>query len=105
MNIVNAIASSKPKPIKGKRKIDKIKFLNEQIKAANENTENLLLGEFNSDLKEILNKRLIFNTTIVNEEIVIDRIIGAINNPYSDEYWIEHTPVINYFMLRLENGR
>ena len=40
---------------KEKRKIDKMKFINEQIKAANENTENLMLGNFNFDLKLILN--------------------------------------------------
>ena len=47
MHIVKAITTAKPKPIKAKRKIDKMKFLNEQIRAANENTENLMLGEFN----------------------------------------------------------
>ena len=36
---------------KEKRKIDKMKFINEQIKAANENTENLMLGNFKFDLK------------------------------------------------------
>ena len=40
---------------KEKRKIDKMKFINEQIKAANEKTENLMLGNFNFDLKLILN--------------------------------------------------
>ena len=49
MHIVKAIATAKPKPMKAKRKIDKMKCLNEQIKAANENTENLMLGEFNLD--------------------------------------------------------
>ena len=41
----------------------------------------------------------------MDEEIIIDRIIDAINNPYNDEYWIEHKPGTNYFKLRLENGR
>ena len=49
MHIVKAIATAKPKPIKAKRKIDKMKFLNEQVRATNENTENLMLGEFNFD--------------------------------------------------------
>ena len=90
---------------KEKRKIDKMKFINEQIKAANENTENLMLGNFNFDLKLILNKRVIFYTTIIDEEMIIDKIIDAINNPYNDEYWIEHKLGTNYFTLRLENGR
>ena len=39
VNIVNEIASAKPKPIKAKRKLDKMRFVNEQlITAANKNT-------------------------------------------------------------------
>ena len=68
-----------------------MKNINDQIMAANENTENLMLGEFNFDTKKILNKT--------------DRITDAINNPYNDEYWIEHKPGINCFTLRLEDGR
>ena len=36
-----------------------------------------MLGNFNFDQKTILNKRLIFGTTIIDEEIIID----AINDP------------------------
>ena len=35
-----------------------MKFINEQIKVANENTKNLMLGNFNFDPKLILNKDL-----------------------------------------------
>ena len=91
--------------LKQKEKIDKMKFINEQIKDANENTKNLMLGNFNFDPKLILNKRHIFDTTIIDQQIIIDRIIDAINNTYNDEYWIEHKPGTNYFTLRLENGR
>ena len=38
VNIVNGIATAKPKPIKAKRKTDKMKFIYEQLRAANENT-------------------------------------------------------------------
>ena len=75
------------------------------MKAANENTENLMLDNFNFDPKLILNKRLIFDTTIIDQEIIIDRIIDAINNPYNKEYWLEHKPGTNYFTLKLENRR
>ena len=64
-----------------------------------------MLGEFNFDPKRILNKTLIFDTSIIVEEIIIDRIIDAINDPFSDKYWIEHKPGINHFTLRLEDGR
>ena len=74
-----------------------MKNINEQIKAANENTENLRLGEFNFDPKRILNKTLMFDTTVISEEIIIGRIIDAINDPYNDKHWIEHKPGTNYF--------
>ena len=51
-----------------------------------------MLGNFNFDPKTILNKRLIIDTTIINEEIIIDKIIEAINDPYNEKYWIEHRP-------------
>ena len=82
-----------------------MKNINDQIRASNENTENLMLGEFNFDPKEILHKKLIFDTTIIDEEMIIHRIIDAINDPFNDKYWIEHKPGKNYFTLRLENGR
>ena len=31
-----------------------------------------MLGEFNLDQKEILNKKLIFNTAIIDEEIITE---------------------------------
>ena len=105
VDIVNEIASAKLKPIKAKRKIDKMKFINEQIKTANENTENLMVGNFNFDPNLILNKRLTFDMTILDEEIIIDRIIDAIKKPYNHKYWIEQKSETNYFTSRLENGR
>ena len=44
--------------LKQKENIDKMKFINEQIKVANENTKDLMLGNFNFDPKLILNKDL-----------------------------------------------
>lgn len=35
---------------------------------------------------------LIFDTTIINEEIIIGRIIDAIGDKYNDKYYIEHNP-------------
>ena len=39
-----------------------MKNISDQIMAANENTENLMFGEINFDLKQKLNKKLIFDT-------------------------------------------
>ena len=52
--------------VKSKRKIDKMKNINNQIRAANKNTENPMLREFISDPKQIFNKILIFDATIVD---------------------------------------
>ena len=82
-----------------------MKNINNQIKPTNENTKNLILGQFNFDPKEILNKTLIFDTVMIDEEIIIDRITDAINDPFNDKYWIEHKPGRNYFTLRLEDGK
>ena len=38
-----------------------MKNINNQIRAANENTENLMLGEFNFDPKRIINKTYIWH--------------------------------------------
>ena len=106
VHFIKEVSSTKPKKlVKVKRNIDKMKNINDQIRAANENTKNLMLGKINFDPKEILNKKFIFDTTIIDEEIIIDRIIGAINDSFNDRHRIEHIPGRNYFTLRLEDGR
>ena len=105
-NFIKKISSTKPKkPAKAKRNMDKMKIMNDQIWAENENTENLMLGEFNFDLKEILNKKRICDTTIIDNEIIIDRINDAIDDLFNNRYWIEYKPGTKYFTLRLENRR
>ena len=49
-----------------------MKNINNQIRAAKENTENLMLGEFNFHPKQILNKILILYITLIREEIKIE---------------------------------
>ena len=91
--------------VKTKTNTDKMKNINRKTKAANENTRNLMIGKFNFDPREILNKTLIFDSSMVDEEVIIDRIIDAINDPFNDKYWIEHKAGTNYFTLRLEDGK
>ena len=105
VHTINEIASAKPKLIISKRKLDKMKLINEQTKAPKKNTQNLILGEFNFDPKQLLNKRLIFDTLIIEKDIIIDRTINAIGKPYDNKYWIEHKPGTKCFTLRLENER
>ena len=74
VTVVKRAASAKLKIlVKTKTNTDKMKNINRKTKAANENTRNLMVGEFNFDPKEILNKTLIFDTAMVNEEVIIDR--------------------------------
>ena len=74
-------------------------------KLQKKNTQNLILGEFNFDPKQLLNKRLIFDTSIIEKDIIIDRIINAIANSYDNKYWMEHKPGAKCFTIRLENER
>ena len=64
-----------------------------------------MIGEFNFDRKEILNKTLTSDISMVDEEVIIDRIIDAINDLFNDKYEIEHKPATNYFTLKLEDGK
>ena len=82
-------------------------IITNQIKKSVDNTSLMMAGEFNFSPKTMLNKRLIFDTTIVDKETIIDKIIEGLNDTYldNDKYWIEHEPGSNYFTLRLEDGR
>ena len=42
---------------------------------------------------------------MVDEEVIIDKIIDAINDPFNDKYWIEHKRGTNCFTLTLEDGK
>ena len=64
-----------------------------------------MLGEFNFIPKNILNKTMIFDTSKIEQEIIMNRIIDAINDKTNDKFYIEHQTGSNYFTLRRENGR
>ena len=64
-----------------------------------------MLGEFNFDLKEILNKKRICDTTIIDNDIIIDRINEPVDDLFNNRYWTEHKPGTKYFTLRLEDRR
>lgn len=82
-----------------------MKNINRQIEAVANNTNKVLLGEFNFSPKNILNKTQVFDSSIVGEETIMDRIIDAINNKNNDKFYIEHEPGSKHFMLRIEYGR
>ena len=82
-----------------------IKNINRQIEIGADNTNKFMLAEFNFSSKNILNKTLIFDTSKIDQEIIMDRITDAINDKNNDEFYIKHQPGSNYFALRKENGR
>ena len=69
MNLVNEIA-------KPKKNTDRIKKAN---------TKKLMIGDFNFDQKKKLNKTLLFDASTVDEEVIIDKIIDGINDPFHDK--------------------
>ena len=73
---------------------------NDQIEAAINNFSMLMDDEFNFNPQKMLNKKLIFDISMVGEETITD-------DPYleNDKYWIEHEPGPDYFTLRLKDGR
>ena len=108
VHFLKEVVNAKPKKItKPKKKIDKMKLMTDQTEASLGNTSLFMLGEFNFSPKQILNKKLIFDTTIIDKETIMDKIIQDLNDPFleNDKYWIEHESGSNYFTLRLEDGR
>ena len=108
LHFVSEVASVKPKHTsKTKKRIEKMRLTNDQVEAAINNSSILMDGEFNFSPQKVLNKKLIFDISMVNKETIIDKIIEGLDDPYleNDKYWIEYELGSSYFMLRLEVGR
>ena len=82
---------------------NKMKNIEGQI--GRDNVSKLMRGEFDFSPKKILNKTLIFDTSKINKEIIMNRIIDALNDKTNDEFYIEHPVGSNYFTLNWEDGR
>ena len=65
----------------------------------------LMRGELDFNFKKILNKTLIFDTTKITEEIIVDKITEALNDEANDKFYIEYPFGSNYFNLKWEDGR
>ena len=72
---------------------------NIESKIGRQNVSRVMRGKFNFSSKKLLNKTLIFDTTKINEEIIMDKIIEALNDKTNDEFYIEHPLGSNYFTL------
>ena len=85
---------------------DRLKNKEEQI--ARGNVSALMDGKFNFDPKKILNKVLLFDIKKVNEEIIMDKIIQALNDPGNDEFYIKNptgSPLIYSAPQDKEHGK
>lgn len=60
-------------------------------------------GEFN--FSKNINKTLLFDTSKINEEVIMDKIFKSLNDPLNDEYYIEHPDGTNAFTLKPRSGR
>ena len=67
---------------------NRMKNIEDQI--ARDNVNKLMRGEFDFNLEKILNKTLIFDSKKIDEEIIMDMIIDALNHKKNDEFYIEH---------------
>ena len=65
-----------------------MRLTNDQTEAAINNSSMLMDGEFNFSPQKILNKKLIFDISMVDEETIIDKIIEGLNDSYleNDKY-------------------
>ena len=59
------------------------------------NVSKLMRGKFDFSSGKLLNKT--FDTSKINEEIIMDSIIDALNDKTNDEFYIEHPVGSNYF--------
>ena len=78
-----------------------MKNIEDQI--ARDNVNKLMRGELDFNLEKILNKTLIFDSKKIDEEIIMDMIIDALNHKKNDEFYIEHPVGSNYFTLKRQH--
>ena len=83
----------------------RLKRADKKSQISRENVSKLMRVEFDFNPKKILNKTLIFDTTKINEEIIMDKITEALNDKTNNEFYIEHPFGSNYFTLKREDGR
>ena len=69
-----------------------------------ESSKTLLKGKFNFSPHKILNKTILFDTSYINEEKIMGKILEAFlaNN---DELYVLQKPGTNAFTLKREDGK
>ena len=93
------IKTRKLKPIHPR---DKMRRQALQVPA--ENAETLLKGKFNFSPQKILNKTILFDTSRINEEQVMDETLETLSGD-NDELYVLHEPGTNAFTLKRKDGK
>ena len=75
-----------------------------ELKIARENVSTFTRGKFVFESEVFLNKTVLFDTSKVSEEKVLDKILEGLPADNNDIYWI-HEPHTNSFSLRREDER
>ena len=75
---------------------------NREQQIARENVSALMNGKFSFDPNKIFNKTLLFDTTKIDEKIIMDMIIRALPAD-NDNFYIEHPIGSNSFTLKRED--
>ena len=91
--------TKKLKPIHSHYKMKRQAF---QIAA--ENAKTLLKGNCDISPQKILNKTTLFDTSCINEEKIMDKILEALPAD-NDEVYVLHEPGTNTFTLKREDRK
>ena len=75
-----------------------------ELEIARSNVSPLMEGKFDFRGKELLTKTLLFDTSRVNEKLILDKIIQNLPRG-EDELYIVHEPGTNSFSLGREGGQ
>ena len=103
----------KPVPLNPREQLKKVtkklvhprdKMKNKPAQIAMDNVAALMNEKLAFDPKKVLNKTLLFHTSKIDEELIIDKFIQALP-PDNDEFYIEHPEGSNSFTLKREDGR
>ena len=85
-----------------KHRRDRLK--EKELQIARDNVTALMEGKFNFSPEKILNKTILFDVSIINEERIIDKTIENLPAD-NDELYIAHESGSNSFSLKREGGK
>lgn len=81
------------------------KLTHKKAQIAKNNVSKLMHGELVFSIKNILCKTSLPDTSKINKEIIMDKIIESLNDPLNDKYYMDHPDGTNSLTLKQEDGR